>query len=59
MFFGTFSSNVALAAKLLRVLVAGIHIGDVGFHHVLDEFLEADLRDPSQLLLGLGAVTLE
>lgn len=41
------------------MVVAGVHVGDIRLHHVLYELLEGDLRNPAQLLLGLGAVTLK
>lgn len=43
----------------LRVLVAGIDVGDVALHHVLHKLLESDLRDPAELLLRLRAVALD
>lgn len=43
----------------LRVVVASVHVGNVGLHHVLHKLLEGDLRHPAKLLLRLGAVTLK
>lgn len=51
-------NNTRGARNALRVVVASVHVGNVRLHHVLDKLLEGDLRHPAELLLCLGAVTL-